>query len=131
MNRRSVGMVLSAVLGAVSSGAALSAQAPAERVPIVAVAGCLEEQAASEWILTNATEPEPSVANGPSAGQPYKGPTAGKNTFKLIGVSEYDLPSHKGHTVLVKALFIKAQPVSRLNITSVTMLSTSCTPPAR
>jgi hypothetical protein len=128
MNRRTIGMIMSAVLAGASGGAALTAQAPVEKVPIVAVAGCLEEQGAREWVLTNATEPEPSVANGPSGGQPYKGPTAGKNTFKLIGVSEYDLPSHKGHTVLVKALFIKAEPISRLNITSVTMLSTSCSP---
>jgi hypothetical protein len=77
-------------------------------------------------MLTSATEPEPSIANAPPAGQPYKGPTNGKHTFRLIGVSEFDLPSHKGHTVLVKGLFIKAEPVSRLNITSVTMLSDSC-----
>jgi len=100
-------------------------QAAADKVPIVAVAGCLEQQG-DKWMVTNATEPEPSIANGPPAGQPYKGPTSGKNTFQLIGVSEYDLPAHAGHTVLVKALYIKAQPVSRLNITSVTMLSTSC-----
>ena len=76
-----------------------------------------------------ATEPEPSIANGPPAGQPYKGPTTGKNTFKLIGVSEFDLPSHKGHTVLVKGLFIKAEPVSRLNVTSVTMVAATCAAP--
>ncbi len=105
--------------------AAVAAQAPADKVPIVAVAGCLDQQA-DKWMLTSATEPEPSIANGPPGGQPYKGPTAGKNTFQLIGVSEYDLPSHKGHTVLIKALFIKAEPVSRLNITSVTMLSATC-----
>jgi hypothetical protein len=109
----------------------LAAQTPVEKVPIVAVAGCLEEQSAGNWMLTSATDPEPSIANGPPAGQPYKGATSGKNSFKLIGVSEYDLPSHKGHTVLIKALFIKADPVSRLNITSVTMLSANCTPPAK
>jgi hypothetical protein len=106
--------------------AAVAAQAAADKVPIVAVAGCLEQQG-DKWMLTSATEPEPSVANGPPAGQPYKGPTSGKNAFHLIGVSEYDLPSHKGHTVLIKALFIKAEPVGRLNITSVTMLSATCT----
>jgi hypothetical protein len=105
-------------------GASLGAQ-PKEKVPIVAVAGCLAEQG-SDWMLTSATEPEPSIANAPPAGQPYKGPTTGKNTFRLIGVSEFDLPTHKGHTVLVKGLLIKAEPVSRLNITSVTMLSDTC-----
>ena len=108
-----------------STVTAVAGQAPADKVPIVAVAGCLEQQG-DKWMLTSATEPEPSVANGPPAGQPYKGQTSGKNTFHLIGVSEYDLPSHKGHTVLIKALFIKAEPISRLNITSVTMLSATC-----
>jgi hypothetical protein len=117
------------VLGAavVAAGGVFAAQAPVDKVPIVAVAGCLEQQG-DKWTLTSATEPEPSIANGPPAGQPYKGPTNGKNTFQLIGVSEYDLPAHKGRTVLVKALFIKAAPVSRLNITSVTMLSENCAP---
>ena len=122
---RTMGMLTAALGAVVVTGVVLAAQTPTEKVPIVAVAGCLDQQA-DKWMLTSATEPEPSIANGPPGGQPYKGPTAGKNTFQLIGVSEYDLPSHKGHTVLIKALFIKAEPVSRLNITSVTMLSATC-----
>lgn len=120
--------VVALVAAAVASSAAHAAQTPGDKVPIMAVAGCLTEQG-SDWLLTSATEPEPSIANGPPAGQPYKGPTSGKNTFKLIGVSEFDLPSHKGHTVLVKGLYIKADPVSRLNVTSVTMVSTTCAAP--
>jgi hypothetical protein len=113
-----------------AAGQGVYAQAAKEKVPIVAVAGCLEQQG-EHWMLTRASEPEPSIANGPPAGQPYKGATSGKHTFRLIGVSEFDLPSHKGQTVLVKALFIKAEPVSRLNVTSVTTVSASCTPPAK
>ena len=48
---------------------------------------------------------------------------SGKNEFRLIGVSEFKLPAHRDHTVLVKGLHIKATPVSRLNVTSVTMVS--------
>lgn len=111
-----------------------STQAPAQvtgdKVPIVAVAGCLEQQGET-WMLTRASEPEPSIANGPPAGQPYKGATSGTRTFRLIGVSEFDLPSHKGQTVLVKALFIKADPVSRLNVTSVTTIAPACAPAAK
>lgn len=126
MRNRIVGIVLMTVA---ASGAAVHAQSK-DKVPIMAVAGCLAEQG-GEWMLTSATDPEPSIANGPPAGQPYKGPTSGKNQFKLIGVSEFDLPSHKGHTVLVKGLYIKAEPVSRLNVTSVTMVSTTCPPPQK
>jgi hypothetical protein len=112
-------------------GPALAQSPAAGKVPIVAVAGCIAEQPAGQWSLTNATEPAPSIANAPPAGQPYKGPMTGKNQFQLIGISEFDLPAHKGHNVLVKGLFIKAAPVSRLNVTSVTMLGTSCPPAAK
>jgi hypothetical protein len=113
-------LVTSALVAALAG-----AQAP-DKVPVVAVAGCVAQKG-DTWLLTSATEPEPSIANAPPASQPYKGPTSGKNQFHLIGVSEFDLPSHRGHTVLVKGLFIKAAPMSRLNVTSVTMLATTCT----
>jgi len=44
----------------------------------------------------------------------------------LIGVSEFNLPQHKDHAVIVKGLHIKAQPTDRLNMTSVTTIGTSC-----
>jgi hypothetical protein len=108
------------------TGAAVRAQEPAATVPIVAVTGCLAEPAANTWMLSRATDPVPSIANGPPANQTIEGPTSGKNEFQLIGVSEFDLPSHRGHTILVKGLFIKASPTSRVNVTSVTMVSTAC-----
>lgn len=101
------------------------AQAPVNKVPVMAVTGCVTENAGN-WTLTNATDPTPSIANAPPAGEAIKGPTAGKNQFRLIGVSEFDMPSHKGHTVLVKGLFIKAAPLSRVNVTSVTTVSNTC-----
>jgi hypothetical protein len=109
-------------------GAAVHAQADPDSVPIVAVSGCLTERAANEWALTSATEPTPSIANAPSPNTPIKEPTTGKNDFALIGTSQFDLPAHKGHTVLVKALLIKAAPVSRLNLTSITHIAPTCPP---
>jgi hypothetical protein len=53
---------------------------------------------------------------------------SGKNQFRLIGVSEFNLPQHRDHTVIMKGLLIKATPVSRLNITSVTTVAPSCPP---
>ena len=128
MNR----LLLIAIAAAVAASSVASAQAPApDKVPIVAVAGCVAEQPAGTWLLTSATEPVPSIANAPPAGQPYAGPTTGKGRFQLIGISEFDLPSHKGHTVLVKALHVRATPMSRLNVTSVTMLAATCPPGAK
>ncbi len=51
---------------------------------------------------------------------------AGKHQFRLIGVSIFDLPTHKDHTVVVKGLLVPAQPVSRLNITSVVTIAPTC-----
>jgi hypothetical protein len=115
---------LAALLAGLGSA---SAQSPAGKVPVVAVVGCLVAQG-PDWMLQRATDPVPSIANGPPAGEALKGPTVGKNQYRLIGVSEFDLPSHKGHTVLVKGLFVTAKPVSRVNVTSVTPVSSSCAP---
>jgi hypothetical protein len=106
--------------------AALLVQAAPKKVDIVSVTGCLRETAPGTWMLTAATDPVVSRANAPPAGDLPSAPPSGKNAFRLIGVSEFNLPAHKGHTVLVKALLIKADPVSRLNITSVTMVAPAC-----
>jgi hypothetical protein len=119
-----------AALTAMAAGAGLAgAQTPA-KVPVVAVVGCLSQDGAN-WRLTTATDPVPSIANGPPAGEAIKGPTTGKNEYRLIGTSEFDLPAHIGHTMLVKGLFVKADPVSRVNVTSVTMVSNACAAAAK
>jgi hypothetical protein len=106
---------------------ALLVQDPApKKVDIVSVIGCLREAAPGSWTLTSATDPVPSSANAPQPKEIPSTPPAGVNEFRLIGVSEFNLPAHKGQTVLVKGLYIKATPVSRLNITSVTTVSASC-----
>lgn len=106
--------------------AGLGAQAPPAKAEVVMVAGCLTEPAAGEWRVVNATDPKPSNANAPAAAEMPALPVAGKNQFQLIGVSIFDLPSHKGHTVVVKGLLIPAKPVSRLNLTSVVTVAPTC-----
>jgi hypothetical protein len=123
--RRAVGVALVALA---ITGPRLHGQAPV--VPIVAVTGCVTEQGA-QWQLTAATDPVPSVANGPAAGQKITGPTSGTQRYHLIGVSEFDLPAHKGHTVLVKGLLVKASTETRVNVTSVTMISPACAAPPK
>jgi hypothetical protein len=102
------------------------AQEPPKKVDIVSVTGCLRETTPGTWVLANATDPVPSTANAPLPREIPTNPPAGTNEFRLIGVSEFNLPAHKGQTVIVKGLYIKATPVSRLNITSVTTVSPSC-----
>jgi hypothetical protein len=112
--------------------AAFIAQAsPSGKIDIVSVTGCLKEQTPNNWVITGATDPVPSSANAPTAKEMPSTPPAGKNEFKLIGVSEFNLPAHKDHTVVLKGLLIKANPLSRLNITSVTTVAPACVAAAK
>lgn len=99
---------------------------PSLKVEIVSVTGCLREATPNTWTLENATDPVPSTANAPPAKDIPATPPAGRNSYRLIGVSEFNLPAHKGHSVIIKGLFIKATPMSRVNMTSVTMVAASC-----
>lgn len=96
------------------------------KVEIVAVTGCLREMGADNWMVVAATDPLVSVANAPQRSEIPSTPPAGKNQFKLIGVGEFALPTHKDKTVVVKGLYIKASPVSRLNLTSIVDAVASC-----
>ena len=105
----------------------LASQAPAaKKVEIVSVTGCLREQGAN-WMLVAATDPVPSVANQAQAKEIPATPPAGKNTFRLIGTSEFNLPPMKDHTVVIRGLFIKDK-VSRINVTSAVEAVASCAP---
>lgn len=124
------GLLATGVAWTALAASTASLHAQSTPVPIVAVTGCVAEQG-TEWLLISATDPVPSVANGPAAGQKVTGPTSGTQRYRLIGISEFDLPSHKGHTVLVKGLLVKAPAESRVNVTSVTMVSPTCAAPAK
>jgi len=122
------------------AGAALAQNPPSNKVEIVSVTGCLREATPATdrgrepggiWTLEAATDPVPSIANAPPAKDIPATPPAGKNSYRLIGVSEFNLPAHKGHTVIIKGLFIKATPLSRINMTSITMVAATCVPAAK
>jgi hypothetical protein len=104
------------------------AQAPAKKIDIVSVTGCLREQG-TNWMLVAATEPVPSVANQAQGKEIPSEPPAGKNSFRLIGTSEFNLPQMKNHTVVIRGLFIKDK-VSRINMTSAVEAAASCAPGA-
>ena len=103
-------------------------QAPPKKVEIVSVTGCLREQG-TNWMLVAATDPTPSIANQAQGAEIPTTPPAGKNTFRLIGTSEFNLPTMKDHTVVIRGLFIKDK-VSRINVTSAVEAVASCAPGA-
>lgn len=111
-----------------AAGTALVAQAPPAKADIVMVAGCLKEQPANTWRVVNALEPKPSNAVAPPANELPSMPVVGTREFQLIGVSIFDLPSYRDHTVALKGLLIPASPVSRLNVTSIVRVAPNCAP---
>ena len=122
-------IVSSLLCGLIAAGGSIvGAQAPPAKADIVSVAGCLREQPAGEWRIVNATDPKPSNANAPPPGDLPAMPVVGKNQFRLIGVSIFDLPSHSGHTVVVKGLLIPDKSLRRLNITSIVTVAPTCAP---
>ena len=116
---------------------------PPQKLDVVSVTGCLTQGPGDTWVLTNATDPAPTnrtekmaTTTTPSTAATTMPPAAGKNRFKLIGILELNVPSHKGHTVTVKGILIPAQPEKRINLTSVQMVSATCsangsTPPQK
>jgi len=106
---------------------ALAAQAPpTNKVEIVSVTGCLREQGSGNWVLVAATDPMPSAANQAPVAELPKIPPAGKNTFRLLGVGEFNLGQHRDRTMVIRGLLIKATPVSRINMTSSVEAVASC-----
>jgi hypothetical protein len=118
-------------LGALGLTLALSApvvaQPAPQKVDIVSVTGCLREPGAGNWMLVAAKEPVPSLANAPPKDEIPTVAPDGKLSFKLIGVGEFNLPTLRDRTVVVRGLFIKDAPVSRLNVTSVVEAVPGCT----
>jgi hypothetical protein len=114
-------------------GLALAQAAPSsKKVDIVSATGCLKESSPNTWTLVNASDPVPSNANAPAAKDiPASAPPPGRNSFRLIGVSEFNLAAHRDHVVIIKGLLIQATPMSRLNMTSITTIAPACAAAAK
>lgn len=125
--RASIGIVglIAALVGSVAAQTP-----PTKQVDIVSVSGCLREQGANNWMVVAATAPVPSVANAAQKSELPTTAPAGKNAFKLIGVGEFNLPAFRDRIVVVRGLFIKDAPVSRVNVTSVVEALPACAPNA-
>lgn len=99
---------------------ALAAQAGSMRV--MGTLGCLVEED-GKWFLTNATEPVP----GDDIDRNLDPKAKGELRFAVIGtVSEFSVPDHAGHKVRLKGLILDAEPVDRLQLTSLKHVAPSC-----
>lgn len=97
---------------------------------MIEVLGCLERGPGSDWILTGSTEPVRTRNPDASADAVLKSlqaKPAGVLTFRLLSV--FPSPdSHVGHKMEAKGLLIRAPDDQRINVTSLTMVASSCRP---
>jgi hypothetical protein len=99
---------------------ALAAQSGSLRV--MGTVGCLVEEE-GKWFLTDATEPVP----GDDVDRNLDPAAKGELRFAVIGtVSEFSVPDHAGHKVRLKGLILDAEPVDRLQLTSLKHVAPSC-----
>ena len=99
---------------------------PANKVEIVSVTGCVREQTPGNWMIVAATDPVPSIANQAQGKEIPATAPDGKNSFKLTGVGEFSMGSHKDKTVVVRGLFNKITPVANINVTSIVDAVQTC-----
>jgi DNA-binding beta-propeller fold protein YncE len=93
-----------------------------ERLRVVGTVGCLET-IEGRFFLSDATDPVP----GDDVDTKLDPGPKGTRRYEVIGtVSEFGVPDHLGHRVRLKGLVIEAEPVSRLQITSLRHVSPSC-----
>jgi hypothetical protein len=92
--------------------------------------GCVGQEGNETWVLTSATDAVELGSKSPALPTEADAATlSGQNKYRLIGISEFNLPTHKGHKERVEGLLIAAKPMSRLNVTSVKHVADTCAAP--
>jgi hypothetical protein len=98
------------------------------RPGIAEVGGCLEQNPAGTWMLTNASDPVMSKtqATTSTALQAAESKPLGKRSYELLGARFFNPPSHNGQKVAVKGALIQGGKESRLNVTSLQPVAGTC-----
>jgi hypothetical protein len=97
-------------------------------IELAEVVGCLEQNPAEKWMLTNAggpiaseTQSTSSVALKAAGAKPL-----GDRRYLLLGVSAFNPSSYQREKVAVKGILIKDTKESRFNVTSLQTVAASC-----
>ena len=96
---------------------------------LVQVLGCLAEGPNGRWVLANSTEPTPTKDEAPTPAGLKSAETQplGTATLDLVSVGpSFKAETHKGHKMDARGLLYKEPRFTELNLTSLTMVSSSC-----
>ncbi|HYL93578.1 MAG TPA: hypothetical protein VEW69_10545 [Alphaproteobacteria bacterium] len=99
-----------------------------DELDIVEVGGCFEKSSPGTWIVTHASDPVVSEAQATSslALKVAEARPLGSRHYQLLGLSAFNPARYKGQRVAAKGALIKDNSGSRLNVTSLQMLSNTC-----
>jgi copper type II ascorbate-dependent monooxygenase-like protein len=99
-----------------------------ERLKIAEVVGCLERNPPGKWMLTSAADPVASATQSTSsvALKSAQDKPLGSRRYRLLGASVFNPSSHRGEKVAVRGILIKDSEETRVNVTSLQMIATSC-----
>ncbi|MFZ0285808.1 MAG: c-type cytochrome [Terriglobales bacterium] len=94
---------------------------------IVEAVGCLKTSSSGAWMLTDASDPVVSETQTTSSAEVKAAAEAfGKQQYQLLGVSVFNPSRDEGQKVAAKGVLIKDGKRSRLNVTSLQMVASTC-----
>jgi hypothetical protein len=99
-----------------------------EHLEVAQVVGCLERNRPEKWMLVSASDPVASATQSTSSVdlKAQKDRPLGRRRYQLLGASIFNPSSHKGEKVAVKGILIKDANETRVNVTSLQTVDTSC-----
>jgi mono/diheme cytochrome c family protein len=107
---------------------AQSGPQPRDILEIAALVGCLDQSPSGTWMLTRGSDEVVTQTQATSSAE-VKAAAArplGSQTYELLGVSAFGPSTDKDRKVAVKGVEIKGGKRSRLNVTSLQMVGSSC-----
>ena len=95
---------------------------------VAQVVGCLGQISSLEWVLSKGSEPVVSQSQATSYAELKAAATEplGDRSYELLGVGSFSPTGDKGKKVAVKGVLIKDRKQSRLNVTSLQAVASTC-----
>jgi len=113
---------------------AIERQGGPEPVPdfsLVQVVGCLVRDSSGEWVVSRASEPVRTRNPTKSTAEELKAAglePLGRHSFRILDASNFQPDRFSAHKVKAKGFLIRKPGDDRLNLTSLEMAGSSCSP---
>ena len=103
------------------------AEASVPNFALVQVVGCLSKDSNKAWVLTNTSKPTATTQPAPSgAEQAGADKPLGDETFRLTSIKSFEPDTRQGHKVEARGLIYKVPGHSRIDLTSLQSVASTC-----